>query len=126
MTSEDIIYLATPYSHPDPQVMEQRYRDAVQITAGLTNCGYVVFSPIVHSHPLATNHKMATDWKFWERIDRVFLKKSSWMIVAMMDGWDRSRGVKAEIEIAKELNIPIKYMEVYGDEKLSANCGLIG
>ena len=30
----------------------------------------------------------------------------------MIDGWDKSTGVLAEIELAKELNLPIKYLEL--------------
>jgi hypothetical protein len=30
-----MIYLASPYSHPDPLVREQRFRDACRATASL-------------------------------------------------------------------------------------------
>jgi hypothetical protein len=33
------------------------------------------------------------------------------MIVLTMDGWDRSFGVRAEIELCHKLSIPIKYLD---------------
>lgn len=124
MTSDGIVYLANPYSHPDPEVMENRYREAVRFTAGFTACGYIVFSPIVHSHPLAMNHQMATDWEFWKRIDSKFISVCSEVWVVKMDGWEKSRGVQAEIQIANELGIPVKYIDTKekNGTELSANC----
>jgi hypothetical protein len=30
----------------------------------------------------------------------------------MLDGWDRSHGVKREVDFAKAVDMPIEYMEV--------------
>ena len=107
----ELVYLASPYSHPDPAVKEQRYRDALKVLADLTKSGVVAYSPIVHSHPMARDHDLAGDWKFWDRIDRVFLSRCSKMIVAKLEGWDVSIGVHAEIIMAQEFGIPVEYME---------------
>jgi hypothetical protein len=32
------------------------------------------------------------------------------MIVLAIDGWDKSYGVKAEIELCQKLSIPVKYL----------------
>jgi hypothetical protein len=47
-----VIYLASPYSHPNPAVREQRFQAACQAAAALLRSGQAVFAPIVHSHPL--------------------------------------------------------------------------
>jgi hypothetical protein len=48
-----MIYLASPYSHPDPAVREARFREACRAAAKLMRLGQPAFSPIVHGHPIA-------------------------------------------------------------------------
>ena len=55
---------------------------------------------------------MPGDWEFWKNFCESFLYKSDELWVYMIDGWDQSTGVKGEIDLAKNLNIPIRYIEV--------------
>lgn len=104
-----MIYLASPYSHPELVVREQRFRAACEATARLITSGHVVFSPIVHGHPLV-HHGLPTDWPFWERFDRNHLARCDEVVVLMLDGWRESVGVAAEIRIAGELGKPVGYL----------------
>jgi hypothetical protein len=104
-----VIYLASPYSDPDPAVREKRYLAACEATAGLLVAGLHVFSPIVHSHPL-TAFGLPQGWEFWERIDRAHLDRCEQLVVLTIPGWDTSIGVKDEIRIAKEFGIPVSYL----------------
>ena len=105
-----MIYLASPYSHPDSAIREERFRAACLAAAQLMGAGNVVFSPIVHSHPIAL-HGLPTDWRFWECHDREHLVRCDEVVVLMLDGWQESEGVHAEIRIAKELSKPVWYLE---------------
>lgn len=105
-----MIYLATPYSHPEPAVMEQRFQDACRIAGLLMAQGEVVFSPIAHTHPIAVQCTLPRGWDYWERFDRDFIAACSKVLVARMDGWEQSKGVAAEIAIAKELGKPVEYI----------------
>jgi nucleoside 2-deoxyribosyltransferase len=104
-----MIYLASPYSHPDPAVREQRFRAACRAAVALLRAVQVVFSPITHSHPLA-QHGLPGNWQFWERYDRAFLERCDEVVVLMLDGWGESVGVQAEIRIAWELGKPVRYL----------------
>ena len=104
-----MIYVASPYSHPDPAVREARFRAACRATAALVQSGQAVFSPIVHGHQL-TAHGLPADWKFWEPFDHEHLKRSDEVVVLMLDGWRESVGVQAEIRLARELGIPVRYL----------------
>lgn len=104
-----MIYLASPYSHPDPAVREQRFRAACRAAVALLHAGQVVFSPITHSHPLA-QHGLPENWQFWERYDRAFLERCDEVVVLTLDGWEESVGVQAEILIARELGKPVRYV----------------
>lgn len=107
-----MIYLATPYSHPDPAVRQGRFEAANQMTAVLIEQGHVVFSPISHSHVVAPFLKRkSTDWEFWKLQDLPMLAVCDKLIVMTYDGaWARSIGVLAEIEFAKLNNIETVYI----------------
>ena len=58
-----MIYLASPYSDPDPIVREKRFAAACLAAASLIGSGEAVFSPIVHGHPLV-HYGLPADWAF--------------------------------------------------------------
>jgi nucleoside 2-deoxyribosyltransferase len=106
-----MIYLASPYSHPDPAVREERYRAACRATAALLQAGQPVISPIANSHPL-TDHGLPGDWMFWRRFDRELLERCDEVVVLMLDGWDESVGVREEIRIARAMGKPVRFLEI--------------
>lgn len=103
------MYLASPYSHPHPAVREQRFRAACRATAALFRAGEVAFSPIVHSHPLV-EFGLPTAWAFWDRIDRAYLERCDEVVVLMLDGWEESVGVRAEVGIARAAGKPVRFL----------------
>jgi len=104
-----MIYLASPYSHPDANIREQRFRAVCKAAARLMRNGGIVFSPIAHGHPIA-QHGLPTDWRFWEQFDREQLACCDEVVVLLLDGWRESEGVRAEIRIAAELGKPVRYL----------------
>jgi len=105
-----MIYLASPFSHPDPLVRETRFDAACRATAALIRTGHVVFSPIVHGHPLV-RFGLPTYWAFWQRHDQELLRRSDEVIVLRIDGWEESEGVRAEVELAAALGKRAGYKE---------------
>jgi nucleoside 2-deoxyribosyltransferase len=104
-----VIYLASPYSHPDPAVRQERFHAACRATAALIRAGNAVFAPVVHSHPLV-EHGLPTGWEYWERIDREFIARCDEVVVLMLEGWERSVGTGAETLIARELGKPVRFV----------------
>lgn len=102
------IYLASPYTHPDPTVREERYVAACQATAHLMRDGDVVFSPIVHSHLLATDYGCPKEFSFWEKWCLSYLEHwATQFLILPLEGWEQSFGVSAEKAVAKKLGLPI-------------------
>lgn len=101
-----MIYLASPYSHPDAAVRQKRFEAACRAAATLLRAGLPVFSPVAHSHPIAM-HGVPTTWDFWKQIDREYLRRCSSVFVLLMPGWETSVGVKAEMEFALKAGIPV-------------------
>jgi nucleoside 2-deoxyribosyltransferase len=101
-----MIYLASPYSHPDPAVRQERYEAVCQAAAELISRGHIVFSPVAHSHTIAT-YGLPGDWEFWQRTDRWFIRHCQRLVVLTLPGWRESQGVAAEMEIARGLGKPV-------------------
>jgi hypothetical protein len=101
-----LVYMASPYSHPDPSVMEARFTSACREAARFMRKGVLLFSPIAHTHPIA-QFDLPKDWTFWARYDRFILEKCCGVLVLMLDGWEQSKGVAGELLIAAELGLPV-------------------
>jgi hypothetical protein len=102
-----MIYLASPYSDPNPAVMEARFEAACRAAGKLMNEGHVVYSPIVHCHPIAVRCGLPRDWTYWERFDREMLERASVMYVLKIDGWLESKGIANETKLADDLDVPV-------------------
>jgi hypothetical protein len=104
-----MIYLATPYSDPSEDIRNLHFIMACKITGALIKKGYVVFSPIAHSHPIAINSSLGTDWKAWESFDKEMIGLCEELWVADWSG-GVSKGIQAEIQIAQSLEKPIIHL----------------
>ena len=51
--TKGFIYIASPYSHPDKAVMQERYEDVLGYVGHALGNGLIVYSPIVHHHEVA-------------------------------------------------------------------------
>jgi Domain of unknown function (DUF1937) len=108
-SAKHMIYLASPYSHPDPAVREARFRAACQSVVALLRAGKVVFAPIVHCHPLV-EYGLPTAWDFWEPIDRTYLERCDEVTVLTLPCWEDSVGVRAEVAMARELGKLVRFL----------------
>jgi hypothetical protein len=104
-----MIYLASPYTHPDPAIRRKRFEAACCAAAQLIRQGKTVFSPIAHSHSIC-QQGLPIDWAYWEGHDLEFLKVCDEVVVLKLDGWQKSVGVQAEIAIARTLEKPITFL----------------
>lgn len=105
------IYIASPYSHEDPAVREERFAAVSAFTAELVREGTVAYSPIAHSHPLAVKYGLRGDFRFWMHQNYGMLCKASRMLVLCLDGWNDSDGVQAEIAFAEQCGIRVDYTD---------------
>jgi hypothetical protein len=110
--TKDFIYLAVPYSDPNPLVKATRFEMVNEVAAKLMGDGKYVFSPISHTHPIALAGDLPGEWQFWEGYDRRILSFCTKIVVLKLDGWENSKGVNAEIKIGQELGIPVEYVTV--------------
>ncbi len=109
----ELIYLAIPYSSPEPYMRAARWAIANRVAAKLMSDGNYIFSPISHTHPIkeVSEGKLPGGWEYWEGFDRQFLNVCKKIIVIRIPGWEESKGVQAEIKICQELGIPVEYID---------------
>ncbi len=105
-----MIYLASPYSHPDPFVREERYLRAMKVLHGLLKDRIWTFSPIVHCHELKKIVDLPFEHEFWLDYDCHILKLCTKLLVLRIEGWETSRGLKMEMDFANANGIPIEYI----------------
>jgi len=109
--NENRIYLASPYTHEDKEVMISRYEEALQVSARLLKENYLVFSPIVHCHPIAIAHGLPRDYEFWQAYsDSFLLRWAEAIVVLLLPGALNSKGVQAEIVLAEGTGLPVYYI----------------
>jgi hypothetical protein len=113
-----LIYLATPYSHRDPVVRERRFKEACRIAAHFISEGWLVFCPIAHGHPIAVAGEnvgtcwLPKNWDYWQKFDCKMLSACDELWIVMMDGWEESKGIDGEIDMAADLKKPIRFIGV--------------
>jgi hypothetical protein len=114
-----MIYLASPYSHPDPLIMKTRFLLAEQCCAGLLRNRQWVYSPIVHCHELSQKFSLPTDFTYWRDYNFNLLRHATAVFVLDIKGWNESKGVMAELDMARQLDISHWFVNPEGDRWLA-------
>lgn len=106
-----MLYLATPYTKY-PGGVDAAFKDAARLAARLILNGYVVFSPIVHTHPIAVYGEIDhLDHELWMKLDRHMMNACDALVVAMMPGLEESVGVQIEIDYFYAAGKPVHFLE---------------
>lgn len=107
-----LCYLATPYSKYKKGI-HYAFADAARVAAELLRNGVKVYSPIAHTHPLAIYGAIdPLDHAIWLPFDEAMMEAADALLVAKMQGWDESRGIKHEIDFFAERGKAIHYLEI--------------
>lgn len=112
-----MIYLASPYTHPNDAIRHMRYRATRASLIEMTLQGDIVYSPIVAWHELSQENQLPTDWKYWRAHNDSHLKGADMLRVLVMPGLFGpggellSRGVLHEVSFASVHGIPIEWWD---------------
>ena len=105
------IYLAGPYSHKNKSIMAYRRFMLTQVAAHYCKQGAHVHSPITESAAYQTEAGMEGTWEQWSERDKLILDRCDYMIVLMLPGWDKSVGVRSELEHAELIGLRVFYLD---------------
>lgn len=102
-----LCYLATPYSKY-PQGIDKAFEHAAAIAADLLRGSVRLYSPIAHTHPIAVHGGIdPLDHATWLPFDEAMMGFADCLVVAHLEGWDESFGIKHEVEFFAAAGKPI-------------------
>jgi hypothetical protein len=103
-----MIYLATPYTTDDPDLLEKRYLIAMDIAQFYLKQSIPIFSPILHCHEMSKRYNLPGDIGFWKGYDFQMVLASTEVWFGLLPGFSESIGMKYEFSLAKKQNKPTK------------------
>lgn len=94
-----LIYLATPYTHPDKRVRAKRAKQAAILACRLIQQGNMIYCPVAHGHALAECGDLPGDIQYWRLLNMPILEVCGELWIGTLDGWMDSDGIKDEVKI---------------------------
>jgi len=94
-----MIYISSPYSHESTMVRDARVMDSARLAARLIRDGMTAYSPIAHAAMIERlcGH---IDYDQWLHHCMMMLEKADVVYMLKTPGWNKSHGVRKEIEYA--------------------------
>jgi len=108
---DELYYLASPYSHKEEGIQEYRYQKTLMACDIISQrYNIAIISPIVYGHQFAKFLNYPTDAESWKVFNTVLMKRSDYLIVLQLEGWEHSEGIVHEIDYFKEAGKKIGYI----------------
>ena len=96
-----LVYIMSPYTHHNPEVMEQRY-DLVEHYEALLTYKFpdaLFYSPISHFHQTILAFGLPRDVDYWRKKNRCMIHRCQLGIMLRIEGWKESEGVEWERDL---------------------------
>lgn len=106
------IFVAGPFNGGDDVIKELRVKTIKKYCVSLFSEGNTPISALLMGLTFADVGGLPTDTSTWSQFCENMLKGCDELHVLMIEGWEKSGGVAAEIEVAKKLGIKIEYIRV--------------
>ena len=110
------IFVISPYTHADVEVVEERVWEADLYVGSLVKQGKVVYSTVSAMHHITKICELPDTWEYWKHHCEQMIYNTYEVHVLCLDGWEESEGVLAEIEIAKMFSKKIQYIKKVGQK----------
>lgn len=110
-------YLTSPYTvlpKDDISIRHMRYMAAVDVLSWALNGKLWLYSPIVHTHPVAQYGRLPGSFEYWREFDTVGISACRQLCILTLPGWQASHGVRAELMIARSMMKTISYIHKVG------------
>jgi hypothetical protein len=106
-----LIYLASPYTHPNKNIEDRRAK-AITIIAGKLICnGHHIFCPVAHCHKMNRYCNLGGKFEYWREFDEKMISVCNELWIATLQDWDKSVGIKAEVEMTTARSMPLRYVD---------------
>jgi hypothetical protein len=101
MTTKGMAFISGAYSGRSPSEVEDNLSRATQVVKEALKAGWVPVCPNVFWHPFAD----LQEYDFWLEAALDLLEECD--VLVLVPGWENSSGVLREVELAKDLGIPV-------------------
>ncbi len=106
-----MIYIASPYTHEDKDVENARFSAVYDYTTRLMQLGVVCFSPIVYGRQFHVDGRSPGDFDYWRDFNESILIGCAEMHVLRLEGLEKSKGVRHEIDFANKNGIRMRFIK---------------
>ncbi len=106
------IFVAGPFNANSEDIKNERIKIIAEYCVKTFNGGNSPISALLMGLSFAKYGNLTTDTETWKLFSETMLKGCDEVHVLKIEGWEKSNGVKIEIEKAIELKIPIKYISL--------------
>ena len=115
-----MIYVASPYTDESEEVMQQRYDQTTKFCSETIRYepNSFIFSSICYWHPIASIYGLPRSSDYWLSWNVAMLKISESMWILMLEGYEKSKGVRIEKAVADALNIDVFWKDPRKYERL--------
>jgi hypothetical protein len=108
----EVIFLSAPYNDPDSAVMEDRVKKVAIVASQIERSGKGhVIAPNLSNHLMVKHGHVPRETSWWASQFLTLLSRCDELWVLKLPGWDRSVGVKQEIDHAAKNHIKIRYLD---------------
>lgn len=117
---EGLWYFAHPYTCKNNKGEyvtggeDANFRLCCYRAAKLIEMGYVIYSPISHTHPIHMSYPPFVGQEvhdMWYELDNKFIRLANFTGIILAPGWENSKGCVAEKELFESLNRAVVYYE---------------
>ncbi len=105
-----LLYLAAPYTHPDPKVIQMRVEECFKAMTFLADQGFHCYAPTVHWHQQSLDCK-DLGYKYYSAHGLEMLKRCDAIAILCLPLWDQSSGIKKEYAQACDANQRVYYLD---------------
>jgi hypothetical protein len=101
--------------------MHMRVKQAGEATLVMLSRGLDVLSPIVHGHFLESVVQKSLPAERWYDLSMSLVMRCSEVWVLTLPGWEESKGIRIEVDVAKKLGKPVifkSFSDILGNKYL--------
>lgn len=104
-------YLGSPFTNY-ADGPETAFIEITKIAARLAWMDIKVFAPIILTYPMAIHGGLDPfNHEFWMDFDKPMMDAANGLIIAMMQSWEKSQGIKFEIDEFEAATKPVFYLD---------------
>lgn len=110
-----MIYVASPYNHDDPAIVNDRITAVKDYFVELFNSGECAVSPMLMGHELVQAKLLSGKPEVWEQYCKSMMVHCHTIHVIASHGWISSKGLQQELGWAREFDKAVVFVERVGE-----------